>query len=237
VKKNVTLQMRNLALFIMDATASGSLDEKTKHGVNGSEGSLVFAFDFALKAKGKELLKNLGCDSLEEWIEINGAEGCEKLAAMLRKHTVTMQIVPEAIVPKEEWVGESFDMKDDVLEKLVKMQTRRRRELDAEEGEEVDEILEGEEVNEILLAMFFENGKSCSSGGYSDRLEVLLANEIPFFFHLFSELHDLFDIKQMWMRASEEGTHDKHFDKFSRGATHRGILSINCHGKKMHFER
>ncbi len=228
-KANATLDMRNFGLFIMDATASGSLDDRTKHSVDGSNGSCMLAFDFALKAKGEELLKNLGCDSVEEFIQVNGAQGCEKLAGMLRKHTVTMQLRPDQFVPKEECVGDSFDMEKDVLDKVVKMQTR-VREHGSEDGEEG-------EVDEILLAMYFENGKSCSSGGYSDRLEILLANEIPFFFYLFSELRDLFDIKKMWMRASEEGTHDKHSDNISRGATHRGILSINCHGKKMHFER
>eukprot|EP00573_Skeletonema_grethae_P009730 CAMPEP_0201697262 /NCGR_PEP_ID=MMETSP0578-20130828/10296_1 /ASSEMBLY_ACC=CAM_ASM_000663 /TAXON_ID=267565 /ORGANISM="Skeletonema grethea, Strain CCMP 1804" /LENGTH=235 /DNA_ID=CAMNT_0048183387 /DNA_START=14 /DNA_END=721 /DNA_ORIENTATION=+ len=217
-KESVSIKIRNMSMIIMGETASGSKDKKIKHSVQGSNGSVILAFDGKPTPEGKKFLKmsQKYDGSVEEWMKVNDAEGSRGLAKVLMNDTVITQLVPEKFVPKEELEGDSFDLKNDVLVKLVKMQT---------------------EKEDVLMPLFFETGTACSTGGYMKRAECLLANNIPFFYYLFSELHVLFDIKALWMRASEEGTHGKHSDQFRRGATHRGILSINCLEKKMSFER
>ena len=217
-KESITLPIRNMSMMIMGESASGSKDKKTKHGVFQSDGSLMMGFDGTLKPKGKQLLESLQEDygTVDEWIEVNGVKGSKKLAKDLKKDMVITQLVPENFVPEQEWEGETFDLEEDVLVKLVKLQT--------DEGD-------------VLMPLFYENGASCSTGGYSRRAEALLANNIPFFHHLLSELHEMFDIKSLWLRSSENGTHGTHSDNFRKGCTHRGILSINCHEKMMSFER
>jgi len=217
-KDSLSIKTRNMSMIIMGETASGSKDKKIKHSVQGSEGSLMLAFDGIPTAEGKKFLKTLQKDygSVEEWMKVNDAEGSSGLAKVVMDDTVITQLVPEMFVPEEECEGDSFDLKNDVLVKLVKLQT---------------------EKGDVLMPLFFETGAACSTGGYAKRAECLLANNIPFFYYLLSELHALFDIKALWMRTSEEGTHGKHSDQFRNGATHRGILSINCHEKKMSFER
>ena len=201
----------------MGETASGSKDGNTLHSIVGSEGCIVLGFDGTPTAEGVEWLKSFDdYDSVEDWMKDHDAEGSKRVAKIVMKDTVITQIIQENCVPENECVGDSFDQEKDVLVKLVKLQT---------------------EAWEVLMPLYYENGDSCSTGGYSKRAESLLANNIPFFFHFLSELHGLFDIKSLWMRTSEKGTHDKHSDRFRKGATHRGILSINCHDKKMYFER
>eukprot|EP00984_Skeletonema_dohrnii_P006202 scaffold2229_cov92-Skeletonema_dohrnii-CCMP3373.AAC.1 len=217
-KESLSMKTRNMSMIIMGGIASGSKDKKIKHSVQGSEGSLILGFDGIPTPEGKEFLKSMQQDygSVEEWMKVNDAEGSSGLAKVLMNDTVITQLVPEMFVPEEECEGDSFDLKGDVLDKLVKLQT---------------------EEEDVLMPLFFANGSACSTGGYAKRAECLLANNIPFFYYLLSELHTLFDIKALWMRTSEEGTHGKHSDQFRNGATHRGILSINCHEKTMSFER
>lgn len=217
-KESLSIMIRNMTLTIMGETASGSKDKKIQHSVQGSEGSVILAFDGTPTAKGAKFLKTFHKDygSVEEWMKVNDAEGSSGLAKVLMDDMVITQLVPEMFVPVEECVNDKFDLKNDLLDKLVKLQT---------------------EKGDVLMPLFFENGASCSTGGYLKRAECLLSNNIPFFYYLLSELHGLFEIKALWMRASEEGTHSKHSDQFKNGATHRGILSINCHEKKMSFER
>ena len=217
-KEEVSIKVRNMAMILMDETASGSKDKKTKHAVNGADGSLALGFDGTPTPEGEEFIKNFqeAFGSLEEWKKVNGVEGSDKLAKDLKEGIVITQLDPAMFVPKDECEGDSFDLGKDVLVKLVKLQT---------------------DKGDVLMPLFYENGAACSSGGYARRAECLLANNIPFFYHLLSELHALFDIKALWMRTSEKGTHDKHSDKFTKGATHRGIISINCHEKTMYFER
>lgn len=85
-----------------------------------------------------------------------------------------------------------------------------------------------------LCPLYVDNGESCSTGGGSIRARSLLS-KIPFLKKFYKLIDDNFDIKQTWCRASSKGTHKWHDDSFSRGATYRVILSINCFGKEMHF--
>ena len=86
-----------------------------------------------------------------------------------------------------------------------------------------------------LMCLPFANGGSVSSGGDGPRCQHLLRENIPFFSEYYGLIEALMDIKATWVRASEKGTHSRHADTFTKGSTHRIILTLNVTGKKLYF--
>ena len=188
--------------------------KKLKHSVNHTDAEVrgvIVAVDLAVTDNKKE-----GKDWLEK----------------LQKENADMS--EEAFMKKYHIKGNKAVMKEVKKDLIIQVVNP-----DLDQDEVMEEIIPAL-VNLVtnhedpLLPLYFENGESCSSGGYSQRAEHLLS-QIPFFRKFYKTIEENFDIKMTWCRASAEGTHSKHSDTFHRGATHRLILSINCYGKEMHF--
>mmetsp|Transcript_1602 Transcript_1602/g.2389 ORF Transcript_1602/g.2389 Transcript_1602/m.2389 type:complete len:218 (+) Transcript_1602:84-737(+) len=208
------LPIPDYGLVIMGKHSSGHNDNSNlKHSVTNTNDEIrgvVVGIDVAVnpnKVEGENWLK-----SLKERNKKMSVDEWKKEVRAQGSEKV-MKAAKKDLYIRVVNVADPDEIRKDVIEMLVKLQT--------DEGDP-------------LMPLHFENGDSCSTGGYSQRAESLLCR-IPFFKNFYKIVNRSFDIKQTWCRASVEGTHDKHSDSFSRGATHRIILSINSYGKEMHF--
>lgn len=219
-RRQFVVKIPENGVVIMGKHSSGHNDSSNlKHGVRHTDKKVrggIVGFDVAItddKAGGTNWIR-----SLEEYNAKLGVKGFKKMFRATGNEKVMEDAMTDLFIrvvnPDKIEEGASQDeIRKEVVAELVKRAT------DSEDP---------------LMVLHFENGDSGSSGGYSQRAEYLL-RKIPFFNILYRDINLCFDIKQTWFRASLEGTHHMHNDSFTRGATHRIILSINCYGKEMIF--
>jgi hypothetical protein len=203
----------NFFLAVLGPISSGSLNKKMTHFIRDSKGGIIVAFDVIPKPGGEEILADLKKRNkslgLEGWKKEVRAVGDEAAMKKAMQDLFILETDPEKLV-------KDFDYKRDLLDKLVALQTNQE---------------------DMLMPLHFVNGDACSSGGHTTRTISELSNKIPFFRNFFELFSANFDFTSVWIRSSEDGTHDEHSDTFRSGATNRFILSINCFGKVMCFRR
>ena len=209
-------------MVIMGKHSSGHNDNSNlQHAIKNSNptdpSNIMVGIDVAensLKPKGKDwiakLKKENGEISVDTWSETFKAVGSREVMRDAMRDLFVKEINFEKWCPDED----AATTKRQIFDGFVNLQ------LDKED---------------TFMPVDVANGNTCSTGGYTDRTEYLLCKEIPFFKKFFSVIHRRYDVISTWSRASEEGTHDKHNDSFSKGATHRIILSFDCSGKEMYF--
>ena len=209
-------------MVIMGKHASGHNDNSNlEHAIKNSNtkdpSNIMVGSDVAenqSKPKGKDWIAQLKEEddamSVDTWSETKKAVGSRNVMNDVKGDLFVKEIKFERFCPGED----ADEIKRQIFEGFVKLQLDKK---------------------DTFMAVDVANGNTCSTGGYTDRTEYLLCEEIPFFKRFFSVIHRRFDVISTWSRASEKGTHDKHNDSFSKGATHRIILSFDCSGKEMYF--
>ncbi len=209
-------------MVIMGKHSSGHNDSsKLEHFIKNSNttdpGNLIVAIDVAVtsfKPKGEEWIAKLKKENddmpVDQWSEKFKAVGSPTVMKDAKRDLFVKELNVEEFCPGQD----AATTKRQIFDGFVKLQLDKK---------------------DTFMPVDVANGNTCSTGGYTDRTEYLLCKEIPFFKRFFSVIHRRFDVISTWSRASEKGTHDKHNDSFSNGATHRIILSFNCSGKEMYF--
>jgi hypothetical protein len=210
--KICSLQIGCCFVAFMGKHCSGN-EGDLKHWIKNAYGGMTVCMDVKAKEGGMAFLKRMkNADdkmSIADWKKAFNAKGNDEIIRKVRKDFHLRHLKRDLLLDGND--EEAF--KREVLDKVV--------------DQTVDE-------DDPLMPLRFENGESCSSGGHSQKTECLL-RKIPFFSRWYTKMGEDFEIIQTWCRASEDGSHDKHNDSFSKGATHRIILSINFHGKMMYF--
>ncbi len=210
----VCIPLQCCSMVMLGETISGSKDKNVEHWVKKSNGGVVLVVDGTLTDVGKEFLAEQQCMKedmgVEAWLESIGAEEGDLSGALGGKMMKDFHLFD---LGRDELMGEKdFDM-DGVMSDMVNLQIHENS----------------------LMCLPFANGGSVSSGGDGARCQHKLRENIPFFSEYYQLIESLMDIKATWVRASEKGTHSRHADSFTKGSTHRIILTLNVIGKKLYF--